>query len=114
MRFRPAPADEVLFVRLVSEGGQWQLGLHRVLFGVRVMAFRTGSMFVAVNYCAGREPYLMQRLLTAIQVILERFPESAREVDVEAVMPGFSVKPIWQDATCWPNIARLAYGQVAV
>lgn len=108
MKFIRSENDENFTVlKLVSEGGQWELGCCRVLFGVRIKLGRAGSGFCALDYCAGDNPLFQLELLNAVRIILLKVPEDADYPTVEMMFPGFSIKPIDLDPTCWKELQKL-------
>jgi hypothetical protein len=94
-------------MHLASETGQWHVGLTRVLYGVRVIGSRGDSGFRSFNYCAGADPSFASRLLVVMIVIMESFPESVTEREVEDLLPSFERKPIDRDP-CWDKLQELA------
>lgn len=109
MIFSLAPLTESYDVlRLTSETDQWELGCHRVLFGVRVVANRVDSGVYAVNYCAGADRPRIGVLRSLVQQILEGLPESVSEAEVEALMPRWTQRPMHRDPECFEALVQLA------
>lgn len=109
MIFSLAPLTEAYDVlRLTSETGRWELGCHRVLFGVRVVANRVGSGVYAVNYCAGADLPRIGVLRSLVQQILESLPESVTEDEVQTLMPRWTVRPMHNDPACFEALVQLA------
>lgn len=108
MHFQAANlTDNYPLLRYVSEGGQWEVGLVPMLFGVRVRAGRTDDPFtVALDYCAGADLKLQRQLLIAVIVIFTGIPEAATHRDVHRLFPECHVKPIDRDPS-WEIIVRM-------
>jgi hypothetical protein len=94
-------------LKLVSEGGIWELGLWSVMFGVRVRMGRAGLFYVNLDYCAGADSLFQMELLNAIHIILLEVPESIRDHDLEGMFPPFEIKPINRDPHCWIEIQKM-------
>lgn len=112
MRFTKAePTDDNggsgLYCRYVSETGVWELGLGRVIYGVRVKAGHIRSCGFVLEYCAGADPVFTAALLTTVMTILEQYPEDVPISQIERDFPSYAVKPISQDP-CWPRLQELA------
>lgn len=90
-----------------SEGGVWSIGLWKVMFGVRVVAWCRGSVGSSVDYCAGDNPNFMAELLATVRTIFLHLPESISERDVVELMPRWEIRPIDRDP-CWPALQQLA------
>lgn len=91
----------------ISENGIWSIGLFPVLFGMRVVAWRTGSSCRSVDYCAGNDVGFAIDLLDAIKRIFEGIPEDIQERGIEKMMPQWEIRPTNNDP-CWPALQRLA------
>lgn len=92
----------------VSADGLWKLGCYPVLFGVRVVAWRRGSIGCSVDYCAGASPVFLADLLETVAAIFRtHIPDGAEARQVEAFFPGWQQRPIDCDP-CWPQLQHLA------
>lgn len=108
MKFKIAPTEPNFDrLKLVSEGGNWELGLWSVMFGVRVRLGRAGQFYVSLDYCAGADPMFQLELLNAVHIILQEVPESISDRDLEDMFPNFQIKPINLDPHCWPELQRM-------
>lgn len=74
-----------------------------MLYGKRVRASIVGQPCVAVDYCAGADPVFLIHLLAVIVRIMEAFPESITEREVQDMMPGYDRRPIDEDP-CWQKL----------
>jgi hypothetical protein len=108
MQFTQAAPDENFPLgRWVSENNIWELGFYPVLFGVRVKLGKVGSPCVNLNYCAGNDEGFALILLATVALILEAVPESVTERQIERLFPGYTIKPINLDPTCWKQLQEL-------
>jgi hypothetical protein len=94
-------------LKLVSEGGEWELGLWRVMFGVRVRFGLAGAGGVELDYCAGADPMFQLELLNAVHIILQEVPESVTCGEIQRMFPGFHIKPINLDPFCWKRLQEM-------
>lgn len=98
MKFhQTAPDENFKGLRMVSEGGQWEVGLCPVFFGVRVRAGRVGDGACAIDLCAGADKAHIDTLLKMVLTLLSPFSESARAGDVSRLIPSFETKPVFND-----------------
>jgi hypothetical protein len=108
MKFRRAPVEPNFDrLKLVSEGGEWELGLWSVMFGARVRFGRTGACGVELDYCAGDDPLFQLELLNAVHIILQEVPETVTESQLRHIFPDYTIKPINLDPYCWPALQRM-------
>jgi hypothetical protein len=109
MTFEPAQQTENYdMYRLVTPSGKWELGLWRVLFGVRVRFSQVGSCGCVLDYCAGDDALFQMELLEAVRTILKKVPEDTPQHVIQDMFPGYHIKPINRDPQCWPAIQALA------
>lgn len=107
MRFSLAPTTPDLdILRVVSETGRWEVGIWRVMFGLRVRALVDGE--VPVDYCGGKVVEQVHEVYALVTDILTALPESVSGDEVHALMPGFEQKPVHKDFTCVPQLRALA------
>ena len=91
-----------------SADDAWFIGTKRVIFGMRVVAWRNGSAGPVVDYCAGdNPPFLSQLLLTVATIFHRRLPDGASEREAQELMPTWQRRPIDGDP-CWPALQALA------
>lgn len=108
MKFTGTETDENYDVaRWVSENNVWELGLHRVLFGIRVVAGRVGDGCYDIKYCAGDDQGFALLLLATVFRILSLLPESIKPYELKRMMPTYERKPINLDP-CWEKLIILA------
>lgn len=108
MKFKMAkPEPNFDRLKLVSEGGIWELGLWSVMFGVRLRLGRTGAGGVNLDYCAGANQLFQMELLNAVHIILQEVPETISERDLEAMFPDYTRKPINHDEYCWKRLQQM-------
>lgn len=108
MKFVKAEPDENFDIaKWVSENNIWELGLHRVLFGIRVVANPVGDFRYAINYCAGDDESFALMLLAMVFHILSMLPEDITAAEVKKLMPTYERRPISLDP-CWEKLIDLA------
>ncbi|WP_278912989.1 hypothetical protein [Deinococcus wulumuqiensis] len=107
MRFSLAPTTPDLdILRVVSETGRWEVGIWRVMSGLRVRALVDGE--VPVDYCGGKVVEQVHEVYALVTDILSALPESVSGDEVHALMPGFEQKPVHKDFRCVPRLRELA------
>jgi hypothetical protein len=108
MKFKAVEPDENFsLLRLVSEGGKWELGLRPMLFGVRVSLGRVWAVGLVVDYCAGAKVADQFGVLAVVLDILEHFPEEASERDALGFFPEQRIRPMYNDPECWAKLLAL-------
>jgi hypothetical protein len=114
MEFKPAPdhIENQMFSRKISENGIWEIGIYPVAYGYRVRAGIVGNGWVTIDYCAASQQTFLGQLYAVVQGILETFPESTPEHEIERLMPRFERKPINQDP-CWNKLNQLLAERVS-
>jgi len=109
MKFKIAQKTEQFdALRLVSEGGIWELGLWSVMFGRRIRLGKVGEGCVNLDYCAGDNLLFQLEVLNAVRCILLDVPEDVDVWAIENLFPGYEIKPINLDSHCWPTLQALA------
>lgn len=109
MKFTPAPPNVDFDVeRYVSENGVWELGIHSVLFGKRVAANPVNWGGYEVDYCAGADPANVAEIRDLVRDILSMFDEDVEPHTIRHLWPKWERRPIHKDATCVPELRRLA------
>jgi hypothetical protein len=91
----------------ISTGGQWEIGVRLMIFGVRICGNRVGSIAYAFDYCAGANMGFAQVLLLVMFSILDSLPEEITERELENMLPSWEVRPIDRDP-CWGKLQQLA------
>ncbi len=79
--------DKVLFARYISEDGDFECGIHRVLYGWRVRAGRVDSQTIDLDWCCAADPMLV----SFTQALMMKFIERG----VYKRLPGFSAIKPW-------------------
>lgn len=109
MEFVPTVLDEnYTLTKYVSTGGGWEMGHVQMLYGVRIRLSRTGDGGCNLDYCAGDSPIHQVLIFEAVRTILRKVPEDTDDRTVEAMFPGYSVKPIQRDPTCFDELIARA------
>lgn len=108
MKFKVAEKTENFsLLRFVSEGGRWEVGLVPMLFGVRVRAGICGCDGCELDYCAGDDPVFQLALLDTVMKIMQTIPEDIDTWTFVSFWPGFRIKPINRDPTCWKELLAM-------
>jgi hypothetical protein len=100
MKFKLAQTDENFpLLRMVSEGGKWELGYVPMLFGVRVRLGRVGAYKVDCDLCCGSDPELRARVLGYILITLYSKDEAGLTAQsIRSLFPQPTVKPLDRDS----------------
>ena len=90
---RVAPSASYRILRLLSEGGQWEVGLSDYASGIRIRMGRTGRPPAVIDFCLGGDAKLYPPVLLAVLGRLEPVPESASPEEIDAHFPWAGTKP---------------------
>lgn len=115
MKFREPTPQEVkqctneynYLLTHISTDNRWFVGINRVMFGYRVVAWEENSYGPAVDYCAGDNSVFLMELLVTIVTILEYWSSDVNTEQVQKVMPTWKVRPINSDP-CWEQLKKLS------
>jgi len=80
-------------LRLLSEGGRWELGFSPYQSGIRLRMGLCGRPPSVIDFCLGHDPGLYSPVLLAVIRRLEALPESASASEVDAVFPWAGTRP---------------------
>jgi len=80
-------------LRLLSEGGRWELGLSSYSHGMRLRMGLAGRPPQVIDFCLGRDAELFPQVLTAVLKRLEPLDESAMPEAIDAVFPWAGTRP---------------------
>ncbi len=80
-------------LRLLSEGGRWELGLSPYHHGMRLRMGLTGRLPQVMDFCLGRNEELFPKVLVAILRRLESLDELATPREVDAAFPWAGTRP---------------------
>ena len=84
-------------LRLVSEGGKWEVGLSPYLYGCRLRIGLVGRPPSVLDVCLGRDPDAWTPALLAILEILEPLREASTATEIDAAFPWAGTRPEAQD-----------------
>jgi hypothetical protein len=101
------PTEDFDLAHYISTGGQWEMGVRSMIFGVRICGNRVGSIAFVFDYCAGANMGFAHILLLVMFSILDNLPEDTTERELEKMLPGWEVRPIDKDP-CWEKLQQLA------
>ncbi len=108
MKFEKTEADENFTIaRWVSENNVWEIGLHQMLFGIRVRGSIVGCGYCSIDYCAGSDKGFALVLLATMVRIMMCLPETITPRELENLLPKYERRPINLDP-CWQKLLNLA------
>lgn len=90
---RVSPNGHFRALRLLSDGGRWELGLCPYHHGVRFRMGLAGRPPQVVDFCLGRDAELFPRVLVAVLGRLDPLDELATPGEVDAVFPWAGTRP---------------------
>lgn len=94
MKFhRVEPDGNFRTLKLVSEGGRWELGLSPYSHGMRLRMGRAGRPPHAMDFCLGRDVSLFPKVLLAVLRRLEPLEETAGTEMIDAAFPWAGTRP---------------------
>ena len=94
MKFlRGEPAFHYRALRMVSEGGIWELGLCPYSHGMRLRMGRTGRPPSVLDFCLGHDSALILPVLTAVLGRLDPLAEATSAAGIDAVFPWAGSRP---------------------
>lgn len=94
MNFRrqpPAPSYRIL--RLVSEGGRWELGLNDYRDGLRLRMGHCGKPPAVMDFCLGHRREIWWGVLAAVLRRLAGIGEAATADEIDALFPWAGGRP---------------------
>lgn len=107
MKFLPAEPNEGLPIsRMVSDNGQWEVGIWPTFFGFRVRLGEVGASWFVVDYCAGADPMLRAYLLAVVLAVCQELPDAPTAAQVHESFPLEQRKPIDGDGIWIPLVTR--------
>ena len=90
---RIAPNGHFRALRLVSEGGRWEIGLSPYLHGMRLRMGLAGLPPRVMDFCLGRDEELFLKVLVAVLRRLEAVDEQSPPEAIDAVFPWAGTRP---------------------
>jgi len=94
MTFRHvSPNSEYRALRLLSEGGRWELGMSPYRHGMRLRMGFTGRPPQVMDFCMGRDAALWPKVLLAVLGRLEGVEELSTPGEVDTVFPWARSRP---------------------
>ena len=114
MKFTKTEPDENFdILRCVSENNKWEIGMRRMLFGVRICGNPVGDCCYAFDYCAADDQIFAIELFATVVNILEKYPETTTARQLQDNFPRYEVKPINRDPYCWKRLQEMAIDAIA-
>lgn len=98
MDFTQAPDDlkKQLFCRMVSENGKFEMGVHPVIFGMRLRAGYVDDDGCILDYCAGEKQDSIEVLYGLSLKMLSEIDEDD-ENTIKRLLPHSTIKPFFKD-----------------
>ncbi|MEP2777486.1 MAG: hypothetical protein ABJQ29_08140 [Luteolibacter sp.] len=94
MRFhRIEPNTHYRTLRLLSEGGKWELGMSPYSHGMRMRMGFAGRPPRVIDFCMGCDACLFPEVLTAILRCLDPLSENITDDGIDAVFPWHGTRP---------------------
>ena len=94
MNFKRAePNGNFRALRLLSEGGRWELGLSPYSHGMRLRMGSAGRPPQVMDFCLGRDVSLFPKVLVAVLRRLEPLDETSTPEMIDAAFPWAGTRP---------------------
>lgn len=90
---RVTPNAEYRSLRLLSEGGTWELGMSSYSHGMRLRLGQTGRPPRVMDFCMGRDDSLFPKVLIAVLNRLEPLNESSSGQEIDDSFPWAGTRP---------------------
>ncbi|MBE2203470.1 MAG: hypothetical protein IAE94_03955 [Chthoniobacterales bacterium] len=90
---RADPNTEYRALRLLSEGGRWELGLSPYQSGTRLRMGLAGRPPSVLDFCLGHDPGICSPVMLAVLKLLESLPESSSATEIDALFPWAGTRP---------------------
>lgn len=90
---RVSPNGHFRALRLLSEGGRWELGMSPYSHGMRMRMGFTGRPPQVIDFCMGRDESLFPQVLVAVVKRLEGLEENSTQEAVDAAFPWAGTRP---------------------
>jgi hypothetical protein len=90
---RTEPNNHYRALRLLSEMGNWELGLSFYNSGTRLRMGIAGRPPSVMDFCLGHDPRIFSLLIIAVLDRLETLPESSSAAAIDALFPWAGTRP---------------------
>lgn len=90
---RVSPNGHFRALRLLSDGGRWELGLSPYSHGMRLRMGLAGRPPQVMDFCLGRDPELFPKVLVAVLKRLDPLAEMSTPEEVDRVFPWTGTRP---------------------
>ena len=87
------PNTEYRLLRLLSTGGNWELGMSPYSHGMRLRMGQTARPPRVLDFCMGRDESLFPKILIAVLNRLEPLDESSTAAEIDHVFPWSGTRP---------------------
>ncbi len=90
---RTDPNNHFRSLRLLSEGGRWELGLSPYRHGMRLRMGISGLPPQVMDFCLGRDAALFANVLIAVLKRLEAVEENSEPAVIDSAFPWAGTRP---------------------
>jgi hypothetical protein len=90
---RVDPNSQFRALRLLSEGGCWELGMNPYSHGMRLRMGAAGRPPQVMDFCMGRDETLFPRVLVAVLKRLQPLDETSLPCVIDAAFPWCGTRP---------------------
>ena len=90
---RVSPNGHFRALRLLSEGGCWELGMSSYSHGMRLRMGKAGKPPRVLDVCLGRDATLFPKVLVAVLRKLEALDEISAPHEIDACFPWSGTRP---------------------
>lgn len=90
---RVSPNGHFRTLRLLSEGGCWELGMSPYSHGMRLRMGKTGRPPQVLDVCLGRDAGLFPKVLVAVLRRLETLDEASTPHEIDTLFPWSGTRP---------------------
>lgn len=90
---RATPNSHYRELRLISEGGQWELGMSDYSQGMRLRMGHAGHPPRLMDFCMGRDASLFPQVLVAVLLRLDQLDEAVLPEEIDAMFPWAGTRP---------------------
>jgi hypothetical protein len=90
---RTTPNNHYRSLRLLSEGGRWELGFSPYHHGMRLRMGLTGRPPNLMDFCLGRDGGIFAPVLLAVLRRLQELDETSTPEMIDSVLPWAGTRP---------------------
>jgi hypothetical protein len=90
---RTTPNSHYRSLRLLSEGGRWELGFSPYRHGMRLRMGLTGRPSQVIDFCLGRDGGIFAPVLLAVLRKLQELDETSTAEMIDSAFPWAGTRP---------------------